>query len=243
MKFLIWANLKMNKSSFEIEEYLNELIKYYHTTKEKELLITPVSVELCIAKDIIWDSEISLWAQNMHYEEHGAYTWEISPTMLADFNCKYVILGHSERREYFWENNNIINKKVLSAISHNIRPILCIWENSEQKKMWLTQEVLKIQIIEWLWWVDDFSQVDIAYEPIWAIWTGETANSEYVKEVHNFIKTIVWDNWKTRIMYGGSVNPKNASELSQIENVNWFLIWWACLDAGSLMKIVENIKK
>ena len=229
----------MNKTTSELKDYLQVFKEKYACFINMDLMIAPVSAGLWIASEQLWDSCINLWAQNMYFEESGAYTWEISPNMLDDLSCKYVILGHSERREYFWETNELVNKKVLSAIEHDIRPILCIWETFDQKNKWITKEILKIQLLEWLYNVQDYSQVDIAYEPVWAIGTWETATPEYVSEIHDFIRSIIWEN-DSRIIYGWSVKSANAKELIGINNVNWFLIGSASLDPDSLLSIVEE---
>ena len=228
----------MNKTTGELKRYLQVFKEKYACFVNVDVMIAPVSVWLWIASEQLEWACIDLWAQNMYFEESWAYTGEVSPNMLEDINCKYVILGHSERRQYFWEDNEMVNKKVLSALRHNIRPILCIGETLEQKNKWIAKEVLKIQLLEWLYWVDDYSQVDIAYEPVWAIWTGETATPEYVEEIHNFIREIIWEN-DSRIIYGWSVKPNNAKELFAIKNVNWFLIGSAVLDTEGLLGIVE----
>lgn len=237
---LIWANFKMNKTTSELKDYLQVFKEKYGCFINMDLMIAPVLVGLAVASEQLKDSCIDLWAQNMFYEDLWAYTWEISPNMLIDLSCKYVILGHSERRSYFWESNELVNKKVLSAIWHGIRPILCIWETIDQKNKGIAKEVLKIQLLEWLYNVWDISQVDIAYEPVRAIGTGETAAPEYIEEIHNFIRSIIWEN-NSRIIYGWSVKAENAKSLINIKNVNGFLIGSASLNPDSLLKIVEEV--
>ena len=241
MKFLIWANLKMNKNISEIKEYLKILIKNYKNSENIDLVIMPTFTNLYISFEQLKWKSINLWAQNMYHEKSWSYTWEVSPTMLQDFNCKYVILWHSERRKYLWETDNLINKKVISAINHNIRPILCIGENINQKKKWLTKEILKKQLTECLLNINNYSKIEIAYEPIWAIWTNEAATPKYIENIHDFIREFLWEKSKTRIIYWWSVNNENALIISKIKNVNWFLIWKQALEANKLIKIIENI--
>ena len=241
MKFFIWANLKMNKNISEFKKYLEILIENYKKSEKIDLVIMPTFTNFYIAFEQLKWKWINLWAQNMYYEELWSYTWEVSPIMLQDFNCKYVILGHSERRKYFWETNDFINKKVISAINHNIRPILCIWENINQKKKWLTKEILKKQLTEWLLNISDYSKIEIAYEPIWAVWTEEAATPKYIKEIHDFIRDFFWKDSKIRIIYWWSVNTENALIISKIKNVNGFLIWKQALEANKLIKIIENV--
>lgn len=242
MKYLIGANFKMNKATSELKDYLNIFKEKYSCFLNIDLMIAPVSVWLWVASEILENSCINLWAQNMYFEKSWAYTWEISPNMLDDLNCKYVILGHSERREYFNETDKLINKKVISALEHNIRPILCIGENLEQKDKQLTKEILKIQLIEGLWGIEDKAKVDIAYEPVWAIWTGKVATSEYISDIHSFIREIIWND-ESRIIYGWSVKAENSEELIKIDNVDWFLIWSASLEPDGLLGIVEGVLK
>ncbi len=229
----------MNKNTTELTDYLSNFKNEYSCFIWVDVFIAPVSIWLSKASELLNWSCINLWAQNVYYENSWAYTWEISSIMLKELNCNYVIVWHSERRQYFWETNEIINKKIKASLEHNIRPILCIWENIKQKELNLTKEILKIQIIEWLQWID-FDKVDIAYEPIWAIWTWLNATSEYIEEIHNFLKSII-KNDKTRIIYGWSVNTNNAEEIWKIKNVNWFLVWSASLEANNLLKIIESI--
>lgn len=241
MKLLIGGNFKMNKNTIELKEYLNVFKDTYACFVNIDLMVAPVTAWLGIASEILKDSCVHLWAQNMYYEVSWAYTWETSPMMLEDLWCSYVILGHSERRQFFGETNEGVNKKVKKAIEHNIRPILCIWENLRQKELGLTKEVLKIQLIEWLEWVDS-SNVDIAYEPVWAIWTGKSATPDDVEEIHNFLRKLLWND-ESRIIYGWSVNDTNANELIKKNNVNWFLIGSASLDPNKFLKIIEETIK
>lgn len=240
MNFFIWANLKMNKSNSELSEYLDLLNKYYSKSDNTDLVIFPNFTNLQIASEKLNWKDIYLWAQNMYFEESWSFTWEISPKMLKDFNCKYVILGHSERRINFHETNNLINKKITSAIKHDLKPILCIWENIWQKNAWLTKEILKNQLLEWLLNIHDYSKIIIAYEPIWAVWTWESASPEYIEEINNYIKEIIWEDSNTKIIYWWSINEKNTLTISKINNVDWFLIWKQALDIEKLLNIINN---
>ena len=156
MKYLIWANFKMNKTSKELNEYLDVFIQKYSCFVNVDVALAPVTSSLSWVSEIIWKSCLNLCAQNMHFDHFWAYTWEVSPDMLVDLWCKYVIVWHSERRQMFGETNEIVNKKVISAIENNIRPILCIWETLEEKELWISKEVLKIQILKWLQNVVDY---------------------------------------------------------------------------------------
>ncbi|MDD2515621.1 MAG: triose-phosphate isomerase [Candidatus Gracilibacteria bacterium] len=229
MKYLVGANFKMNKTMKELQEYIDFFIEKYSCFLGVDVFIAPVTVALCEVSEIINESCINLGAQNMHYDHFGAYTGEVSPDMLQEINCKYVIIGHSERRELFNETNEIINKKVIAAIEHSIKPILCIGETLKQKELGLSKEILKIQLIEGLDGVEDWNKVDIAYEPVWAIGTGLSATPKYIGEIHSFIRSVIGDN-ESRIIYGGSVKEENAEKIIKVPNVNGFLIGSASLD-------------
>ena len=241
MKYLIWANFKMNKTKKELDDYLDVFLNKYACFLDVDLVLAPVTSSLSWVSEVIWKSCLNLWAQNMHFDHFWAYTWEVSPDMLKELWCKYVIIWHSERRQMFGETNETVNKKILSAIENWIRPILCIWETLKQKELWLSKEVLKIQILEWLESIKDYSLVDIAYEPVWAIWTGKSATNEYINEIHDYIREIIW-NVDCRIIYGGSVKAENAWELISIPNVNWFLVGSASLDPDAFLKIVQAVE-
>ena len=238
MKYLIWANFKMNKTSSQIEEYLKVFKEKYSCFLNIDLMIAPSMPGLWIAWNLLKDSCVKLGSQNMHFEECWAYTWEVSAKMIKELWCEYVILWHSERREYFCETNEIINKKIISALNYWIRPILCIWENLKQKEKWITKEVLKIQIVEWLNNIDDFWKIDIAYEPIWSIWTWKIPTKDNIEEIHNFIRDII-KNKNSRIIYWGSVNPENSKEIIKLNNIDWFLVWGASLKPSDFLKIAQ----
>jgi triosephosphate isomerase len=241
MNYLIWANFKMNKNTAELKEYLSLFKDTYACFVNVDLMIAPVTAWLGIASEILRESCVNLGAQNMYFEESGAYTGETSPAMLEDLGCQYVILGHSERRQYFGETDENVNKKVKKALEHHIRPIVCIGENLREKELWLTKEVLKIQLVKALEWIES-SEVDIAYEPVWAIGTGKSATPSDVEEIHTFLREIL-ANESSRIIYGGSVNDTNANELIKRKNVNGFLIGSASLDPNKFLKIIEETIK
>jgi triosephosphate isomerase len=173
------------------------------------------------------NKNISLSAQNMSSEVSWAFTWEISIEMLIDLNCKYIILWHSEVRKNLWENSELINKKAKLAIKNNIIPIICI--SKKEQLLEISDNILKSEII-------------IAYEPLSAIWTWKIDNLENISENIDFIKNKII-NKKSRIIYWWSVNSENSEKLSKIKNLNWFLIWGACLEVDSLLEIVNKIKK
>lgn len=228
----------MNKSIEELQEYLRVFTGEYSCLVGVDVFISPVTAGLGVAAGPIKDSCVELGAQNMHFEDAGAYTGEVSPRMLSQLGCTYVLIGHSERRWYFGETNEIINKKMKAAIANHIRPILCVGESLKTKELGLTKEYIKIQLFEWLEWVN-FADIDIAYEPIWAIGTGQSATSEYVSEIHDYIRTFC-QNDSTRIIYGGSVTEANAGDYMSKQNIDGLLVGGASLDPNRFIKIIEE---
>lgn len=242
MKYLIGANFKMYKSHKDLQEYFDQFINNYACFVNIDLMIAPMTVCLGTASEMTKDSCVHLWAQNMHYEEQGAFTGETSPVVLKELGAEYVIIGHSERRQYFWETNAMINQKLKAALHHGLRPILCIGENLEQKELGTSKEVLKIQLREALQGIDEVEKIDIAYEPIRAIGTGKSATPEDVQEIHEYIRSVI-GNDTSRIIYGGSVNDANAENLIAQPAVNGFLIGSASLDPQKMLKILDVVSK
>ncbi|AHB41064.1 Triosephosphate isomerase [candidate division SR1 bacterium RAAC1_SR1_1] len=242
MKYLIGANFKMYKSHKDLQEYFDQFVNNYACFVNIDLMIAPMTVCLGTASEMTKDSCVHLGAQNMHYEDQGAYTGETSPLILKELGAEYVIIGHSERRQYFGETNQMINKKLKSALQHGIRPILCIGENLEQKELGISKETLKIQLREALQGIDTLDQIDVAYEPVRAIGTGKSATPEEVQDIHEYIRSVL-GNEKSRIIYGGSVNDTNADILIAQPAVNGFLIGSASLDPQKFLKILDVVSK
>ncbi len=240
-KNIIAANWKMHFDIKEAGIIAYNMIKTISETDKTEIVVCPAYTHLDRLSSIFGNSFINLGAQNMYFEEKGAFTGEISPTMLTSLNCKFVILGHSERRHIFKEDNNLINKKIVSAIEHNLTPILCVGETIEERNAHREFDIITEQIKSGLGKVDK-SKVIIAYEPVWAIGTGVSADNKTVETMHNFIKETAGD---IPILYGGSVKPSNAHSLSQIQSVNGFLVGGASLipkDFNQIIKEFEKIK-
>ncbi len=214
---------------------------------ECDVIICPPFTSLQIANSLIKDSNIKLGAQNMFYEESGAFTGEISAPMLKSVGCEYVILGHSERRAIFGETDDLINKKIIKAIDSNLRPIFCVGETLEEREKGITFDVINRQIVEGLKdiSVDEINNVIIAYEPVWAIGTGKNATPEQAEEVHIFIRNLIKKIYnkeisdKIVIQYGGSVKPENAKDLLSQQNIDGALVGGACLKADSFAKIIK----
>ncbi len=245
-KPIIAGNWKMNKSVSEAKELIKQ-IRDIDLNPEVEAVICTPAIDLQTAVELTKGTNVKVGAQNMYFEESGAFTGEISPTMLTDLGVEYVVLGHSERREYFHEDDSLINKKVLSALAHNLVPILCVGETLEEREAGKEKDKVKGQIVENLKDVkaEEFDKVVIAYEPIWAIGTGKTASSDDAEEMCAYIRELIADNFgkdaadKVRLQYGGSVKPNNVKELMAKPNVDGALVGGASLEAESFGALVN----
>jgi len=246
-KYLIAGNWKMNKTASEGADLIKEINLAIGNHTDVGVVVCPPFTALESSARAIEDSNIQLGAQNMHPKLEGAYTGEVSPVMLRSLFCTYVILGHSERREYFGETDTFINEKVLAALESSLKPILCVGETLAQREAGETMTVVETQLAEGLKGVeaDAADSLIIAYEPVWAIGTGKTATPEMAQEVHQFIRTQLTEIFdaaaaaKIRILYGGSMKPENASALMDQPDIDGGLIGGASLKAKSFAELVS----
>jgi len=245
-KPIIAANWKMNKIPAETAEFLKDFIVLAKDEQRVDIVVAPPFISLAAAGESIGQHDsIRLAAQNMHYEQSGAFTGEISPFMLRQMLITYVILGHSERRSLFGEDDALINKKVIAAHQYHLRPILCVGETLEERDAGKVESVLTTQLTGCLKDVTDEQAVGtvIAYEPVWAIGTGRTATPEQAQESHAFIRKVIGNLFdadtarKVRIQYGGSVKPGNMAELAAQPDVDGALVGGASLESGSFWEI------
>ena len=235
-KKIIAGNWKMNMTPSEAVK-LVETLKPLVVNDEVDVVFCVPAIDIIPVVEAAKGTNIQVGAENMYFEEKGAYTGEISPAMLVDAGVKYVVLGHSERREYFGETNEDVNKKVLKAFEHGITPIMCCGETLEQREANITIEWVRMQIKCGLAGVsaDDVKKVTVAYEPIWAIGTGKTATSAQAQEVCAAIRQVLAEMYgqavadEVRIQYGGSVNGKNAAELFAMADIDGGLVGGASL--------------
>ncbi len=233
-KILAAGNWKMNKTKSEAESFIKELALSVKDAKNDVLICVPFT-NLETAVKMTEGTNIKVGAQNMDYHDSGAYTGEVSADMLLDLGVKYVVIGHSERREYYNETDKTVNAKVLKALEKGITPVLCCGESLEQREGNITFEWVRMQIKLALSGVEDVTKVVIAYEPIWAIGTGKTATDEQAEEVCRAIRECVCELYgkdaaeSTTILYGGSVNAKNANALFSMENIDGGLVGGASL--------------
>lgn len=249
IRYIIAGNWKMNKVTEEAVTLTQRIHnRIGHITQVGTVVCPPFTALDRLGKLLEeMNSNVQLGAQNMHAETNGAYTGEIAADMLRDFFCGYVILGHSERRQYFGETDAFINKKVHTALSNKLRPILCIGETLDERNAGVTTDVVEKQIEKGLTGIhlERAEDLVIAYEPVWAIGTGKTATPEMAQEVHATIRERLAKALnedlasKIRILYGGSMKPQNASDLLDQPDINGGLIGGASLDSESFCELVE----
>ncbi|MDR1928628.1 MAG: triose-phosphate isomerase [Endomicrobium sp.] len=245
-KPLIVGNWKMNKTITEAINSAKTLKSAIHNVKNLEVLICPAFTSLYVVANILKCSNINIGSQNSFWESEGAFTGEISPIMLKDIGCSYVLVGHSERREIFGENNKIVNQKIKTALSAGLIPILCIGETFKERECGVTFNVIRKQINECLLGLtyEQSFLIVIAYEPVWAIGTGKTASFNQVQEIHYFIRKTYSEIYmdaaeKIRIIYGGSVNSNNISDFMKKYDIDGALVGKASLDIESFIKIIR----
>ena len=240
---VIAGNWKMNVLPGEALEFVSNLAPIVKDTKNEVIICVPFT-DLFYTLLAVQETNIHVGAQNMHWKESGAYTGEISPDMLKCINVEYVIIGHSERRQYFNETDETVNLKVKSALEHGFKPIVCVGESLEQKEAGNTEEIITSQVAKALegLTLDDLSNTIIAYEPIWAIGTGKTATAEdanySIKAIRNKIKEL-FNTDDVTILYGGSVKPENAKELFSMSDIDGGLVGGASIKAETFGKIVN----
>ena len=248
-KYFIAGNFKMYKNISDSIEYLKKLDSLNKKILNRDICICSnfLTLSALLETKNELSSSIIIGAQNMHYEKEGAFTGEISGEMLKDTGINFVIIGHSERRHVFGEDNEFIQKKVKKAISIGLTPIFCVGEKIEQRENGKTQEIIEEQfnaVFNNLN-IDEAEKIIIAYEPVWAIGTGKTATPNDAQEVHNFIRNLIKLKFssdlaeKIRILYGGSVKPENAFNLMNENDIDGVLVGGASLDAESFTKIIQ----
>jgi len=245
-KPLIAGNWKMNKLIKEAEELANGIKEKAANLEDREVLLCPVYTSLFKVKEVISGTNIKLGAQNMYWEDSGAYTGEISGRMLIDAGCEYVIIGHSERRQYFSETDETVNRRVKKALEVGLKPIVCVGEKLEEREKGITMSVVKRQITEGLKEISkqDALKIVVAYEPVWAIGTGKTATPQQAQEVHAYIRKLLGEMWDNeiaeniRILYGGSIKPENVKSLMEQLDIDGGLVGGASLKVDSFLKII-----
>lgn len=241
-KPLIAANWKMNKTPAGAEEFITSFLPLVQEVRGVDIIIAPPFTALASAAGLLRESNVRLSAQNVFYEEKGAYTGEISAQMLLSSGCSHVIIGHSERRQYFNETDELLNRKAKAVIDGGLHAIFCIGETLDEREAGKTFDVISRELEEGIDGID-LSKIVVAYEPVWAIGTGKTATPEQAQEAHSFIREKLSKHSEnaagTRILYGGSVKPGNIKTLMNMEDIDGALVGGASLDPVSFSQIIK----
>jgi triosephosphate isomerase len=244
---IIAGNWKMHKTTAEARALASGIVREVGEVRDVQVVLCPPFTALAVVAEAIKGSRAELGGQNCHYESKGAFTGEVAPEFLADLGCRYVIVGHSERRQYFKEDDQLLNKKLKKAMAAGLIPIFCIGETLEERNKEQTFDVLRRQVTNGLSEIqlDDPLKMVVAYEPVWAIGTGVTATPNKAQEAHRYVRDLLAGLWgsdtaeKVRIQYGGSVKPDNAAELMAQPDIDGALVGGASLEADSFVKIVK----
>lgn len=241
----IAGNWKMNKTVSEAKDLVAGLKEKVADVDNVEIGVCPPAIDLVSVREIAQNSNIKVGAQNLHWQESGAYTGEISGPMLSELDLDYVIIGHSERREYFGETDHSVNLKVKAAFSHGLKPIICVGETLEEREMGEAEDKVELQVKACLTGLDEKQVADvvIAYEPIWAIGTGESADSTEANRMIKYVRDVIREDYpdaadEVRIQYGGSVKPHNVEEYMSEDDIDGALVGGASLEAESFAQIV-----
>ena len=250
-KPMIAGNWKMNNTIVEGENLVNTIKSGVHSINGVDMLVCPPFTALSAIAACVDRTNIELGAQNMYSATDGAFTGEISPLMIKDIGCRFVILGHSERRAIFHETDKMINEKAKVALQYNLLPIICVGETLEQREKGNAKDIVKTQIDGALkdLSTDEVQTIIIAYEPVWAIGTGRTATPGQAEEMHMYIRQLIAQKYdrstadNLRILYGGSVKPENITDLMKQENIDGGLIGGASLKAEAFIQMVEKTKE
>ncbi len=247
-KPLIVGNWKMNNSTAESVDLAEKLKKTVKDMAGVDVVVAPPFTALGSIRDVIKGSIIKLGAQNLFWEDKGAYTGEVSPLMIRDLDCEYVIIGHSERREYFKESDEIVNKKIKAALRNKLKAIVCVGESLKEREENKTMQVIESQIKKGLQGLSlsEAKELIIAYEPVWAIGTGRNATPAQANEVHAYIRKLLSQIFNEdiasniKILYGGSVKPSNSAELMSEKEIDGALVGGASLEDESFAQIVRS---
>src|SRR5260221_2650652 len=251
-KKILAANWKMNLTNVEAESYVEAFLNEVGEVNDVEIVIIPPFTSMPTLAQASGNAPfIRLGAQNLHWERSGAFTGEISATMLRALFVKYVVIGHSERRSLFGETDEMVQRKVHTALEAGLRPIMCVGETLAERESGSVQKVLRRQVEEGLKGVsaDHSSEIVLAYEPVWAIGTGRTATPAQAEEVHAFLRSLLAELFdrtaadRIRIQYGGSVKPENTEDLMRQPNIDGALVGGASLDAHSFARIIRATEK
>ena len=247
-KPIIAGNWKLNKTIHESIELVTLFKRDLSDVSEVDIVVCPVFTAISEVREVLLDTNIGLGAQDIYWEDTGAFTGEVSALFIKDAGAQYVIIGHSERRQFFSETDETVNKKIKAALNHHLTPIVCIGENFKEREQNKTFQVIESQFEHSLAGLsaEEMKKMVIAYEPVWAIGTGKTATKEQAQEVHKFIRGLLIKTYndevagEVRIQYGGSVKPENIAELIAQPDIDGALVGGASLSHDSFVKIIKN---
>ena len=244
--WMVAGNWKMNNTTDESVALAQSIKESVSHLTGGDIVLAPPFTSLSAVHEITKGSRVWLAAQNIFYEDKGAYTGEISPAMLKDVGCVYVIIGHSERRKYFHETDGSVNLKVKKCLAVGLKPIVCVGETEEEREMGVTEFVIGAQVRKALIGIEKLDNIVIAYEPVWAIGTGKNATPIEAEEVHCFVRNLLAETYgnavnDVRILYGGSVTPENIEDLIGMENIDGALVGGASLKSENFTGIIRKI--
>jgi len=248
---IIAGNWKLHKDNKEAQQLANQIKIKTTGNDDVDIVLCPPFTALSVVQEVIKDSPLALGAQNVYWEDSGAFTGEVSAGMIKSTGAEYVIIGHSERRQYFGESDETVNKRIRAALNTGLKPIVCVGEVLEERESGVTNKVVARQVegaFEGLT-PDEMANIVIAYEPVWAIGTGKTATPEQAQEVHAHIRGLIEKQFgveraeEIRIQYGGSVKPENAQSLLGQPDIDGALVGGACLKAESFVPIIQSAQK
>ncbi len=246
-RWMLAGNWKMHNTIAESVARARAIVESVPDVTDGDIIVAPVFTALSAVSGVVKGSRVALAAQDVFFEEKGAYTGEISPTMLKDAGCQHVIIGHSERRKYFHETDESVNAKARKALAAGLNAILCVGETEEEREKGITDFVVGTQVKKGLFGIESLVGLTIAYEPVWAIGTGKNATPEQAESVHAFIRCILTERYgnqeaeNTRILYGGSVTPDNIGSLMAGNNIDGALIGGASLKSESFVSIIRAV--
>ena len=244
--WMVAGNWKMNNAVSEAVNLSKSVKENTGGIKGGEVVLSPPFTALSSVYETIKGSHVTLAAQNMFYEEKGAYTGEVSASMIKDIGCTYVIIGHSERRKYFGETDEWVNLKAKKSLSAGLKPIICVGETDAEREKGITEFVVGIQVKKALNGIDSMDDIVIAYEPVWAIGTGKNATPAEAEAVHRFIRNILGDMYgdackNVKILYGGSVTQQNISDLIAMEDIDGALVGGSSLKSEEFVGIIKKV--
>jgi triosephosphate isomerase len=246
--WMVAGNWKMNNMVSEAVNLSKSVKEGTEGIKGGEVVLSPPFTALHAVYETIKGSHVTLAAQNMFYEEKGAYTGEVSAAMIKDIGCTYVIIGHSERRKYFGETDEWVNLKAKKSLAVGLKPIICVGETDDERGKGVTEFVVGIQVKKALNGIDNMGNIVIAYEPVWAIGTGKNATPAEAEDVHRFIRNILGDMYgdackNVKILYGGSVTHQNISDLIEMEDIDGALVGGASLKSEEFVGIIRKVSE